>query len=283
MVQYSYMRMKLISTNNDIALRDELQKQLSRRFYKKLKSINTIFYVNGKELMLYQKIMKGDSIEFEYDIQKEISWPIYPSQIKVLYEDEYYLIVYKPQGLLSIPTRGEPKSLYQEVLYYLSITNQELQVSILNRLDKETKGLVVVAKTRLAAYYLQPTHEKMIRKYKCLCHGLLEQKQGHLETLIDVNPDEHKRFISEVSGKIAISDYRVLKYNEDTTLVEFILQTGRTHQIRLHTKYIGHPIVGDTMYGIDLTADLHLCSYFVEFLHPFFSKIVKCEIESEWE
>lgn len=275
--------LNFICESENISLSDELKQHMSKRLYKQMKFSKARILVNGIPYELYQQVRRKDHITVKYVCSKEIKWPIYESRPNILYEDENYLVVNKRANLLSIPTKGEPYSLYQEILYYLQSTNQGASVSILNRLDRETRGLVVVAKNRLAASYLQPTHEKMIRKYKCLCHGILEIDEGRIENFIDRQGDCHKRFIAEASGKRAISYYRVLKRNTDTTLVEFTLETGRTHQIRLHTKCLEHPIVGDTMYGIDETPDLHLCSTYVRFVNPFTQKTVECEIESGWE
>lgn len=276
--------LKFISQNDDIWLKDELMNHISKKFYKNLKFMKATFLVNDIEYPTYKNVKKGDVITIEYFKEEQIiDWPIYESKLEIHYEDENYLVVNKRAGLLTIPTKAEEFSLYQEALYYLKSTNQDLNVSILNRLDKDTKGLVVIAKNRLAANYLQPTHEKMVRKYKCLCHGKFDNDNGTIKNYIDKHEDSHKRFISLDKGKIAISNYYVLKRNSDSTLVEFILETGRTHQIRLHAASLGNPIIGDTMYGKDTVADLHLCSYHVSFINPFTKEKVICEIESGWE
>lgn len=274
MIQLLCMKLKFICENENIELREELKLHVSRRLYKNIRSRDTIIYVNDLPLEGYKLINKGDIIELEYESDKEINWSIYESSINIISETENYLIVNKPKGLLSIPTKSEPFSLYQEVLYYLEKNNKPLTVSILNRLDKDTQGLCVIALNRMAAYYLQPTHEKMVRKYICMVHGILNNKEGRIVNYIDKLEDSHKRFISnENKGKLAISNYKVIKEYGDKSLLEFVLETGRTHQIRLHCMNMGHPILGDKLYGIsDNEAFLHLKSYYVKY-HDNFKNI----------
>lgn len=276
------MKIEFICQNDNIRLSEELKNHVSKKLYKNIKSSNSKIMVNNSPLETYKIINKGDIITVLYHKEKEIEWPLYESKLDILYEDDNYIVVNKPQGLLSIPTKAEPKSLYQEILYYLSNKNLELTVSILNRLDKETKGLVVVAKNRMAAYYLQPTHEKMERRYKCLCHGVFDNKIGVIDNFIEKSLVSNKRFVSD-NGKRAISHYKVLKQDNDKALVEFILDTGRTHQIRIHSSYIGHPILGDNMYGIADEHNLCLCSYYVKFYNRYIDKYIEISIKSGWE
>ena len=199
--------------------------------------------------------------------------------MNILYEDNHYLIVYKEPNLLTIPTKINPKSLYQEILYYLNSTNQELNVSILNRLDKETRGIVMVAKDTISASKMQPTHKKMERRYLALCHGIFDLKCGRIENKIRRSDDSNLRIISD-DGQVAITNYKVIKEYDNYSLVEFILETGRTHQIRLHTSSINHPILGDKLYGIDDNIDdLKLLSYYNKYIDPYTKceKVFNCE------
>ncbi len=276
--------LKLICQTEITTLKEELFRQLSRRFYRNLIHGFQKVWINQKEASLYDIVRRNDEIKISYFRENEINWEIYPSHCDIKYEDENYLIVNKRSGLLSIPTKSEPFSLYQECMYYLQQTNQPLFVSILNRLDKDTSGLVVIAKNRLAAYSLQPTHEKMIRKYIALCKGIYSNEEGTIKTFIAQKEDSHKRYVSETEGKLAVSHYKVLgkDYEKNTTLVEFELETGRTHQIRLHTAYLGYPIIGDRLYGDGDSDVLCLCSYYIEFINPFLKAKQSFQLESEW-
>lgn len=274
------MRLEYIA-DSDNRLSEELKLHTTRKLYKSIRSLNLKVYVNGIETKTFMQIKKGDVITIDYNVDKEIDWPLYDSKLDIYYEDEYYLIVNKRKGLLSIPTKAEPKSIYQEVLFYLKNKTEPLTISLLNRLDKETGGLMMIAKDRVSANLMQPTHEKMERYYYCLTHGIWENKEGVIDTFIEKDLDSNKRYISN-SGKRAISNYKVIKEFNNYSLVEFNLKTGRTHQIRLHTSYMGHPICGDRMYGIiDDFMEMELLSYKIKFHHPYLNKDIEIEIKGE--
>ncbi|MCR5349719.1 MAG: RluA family pseudouridine synthase [Acholeplasmatales bacterium] len=273
------MKIEFIVKNDNVRLSEELKSHLSRRLYKHIKGYKCEIYVNGNICETYKIVNKGDNVSVLYIKPNDIKWDLYESKLNIIYEDKHYLIVYKNKDLLTIPTKINPKSLYQEVLYYLKSTNQELNVSILNRLDKETRGLVMVAKDTISASLMQPTHEKMERRYLALCHGIFDDKTGRIENRIRRSDDSNKRIISD-DGQIAITNYKVIKEYDNYSLVEFILETGRTHQIRLHTSSINHPILGDKLYGIDDNIeDLKLLSYYIMYTDPYdsSSKIFNCE------
>ena len=279
------MRIKFVCENDNIRLSEEFKLHISRKLYKNIKSSGAIIYVNGEPLEAYKFIKRGDEVYLDYEREKEISWPLYEARLDIRYEDDSYLVIYKPAGLLSIPTKAEPKSVYQEVLYYLTNRGLPPTVSILNRLDKDTRGLMVIAKDRLAAYNLQPTHEKMERRYLCMVEGKLSAKAGRIVNYIKKGDDGNKRIITnedDIAGKLAISNYRVIKEYEDRSLVEFILETGRTHQIRVHARALGHPIIGDTLYGGRENNRLELLSYYVRFNNSILNKEVIVETDGDF-
>ncbi|MCM1557507.1 MAG: RluA family pseudouridine synthase [Anaeroplasma bactoclasticum] len=267
----------IISVEKEDILSEILKKNVSKRFYRFLKYSKAIVLVDGKPLEWYKKVSKDAEIHVIYSTpNKEISWPKTEKLPKIVLETEHYLIVDKEPNLLTIPTRGNPNSLYQQLVAYLG----EQEIHILNRLDKETSGLVVVAKDRYAASLLEPTHKHIVRKYLCMVEGKVETSST-IRNYIAKEENSNKRYVSE-EGKLAISHYHSLEANEKVSLLEFVLETGRTHQIRVHTSHMGHPIVGDKLYGGKENPVLCLTSYSVEFIDPFTNEEIKCSIEKEW-
>ena len=141
----------------------------------------------------------------------------------------------------------------------------------------------MIAKNRIAANLMQPTHEKMERFYICKTHGLWDIKEGIIDNYIEKDINSNKRYISD-HGKRAISYYKVIKEIDGNSYLMFHLKTGRTHQIRLHTSYMKHPIFGDTMYGIeDGSTIMALSSYKIKFHHPYLNKDIEIELKGEFE
>lgn len=258
-------------------LADVLKEQFSKRFYRYMKSSQAMIQVNGQERRLYERVEVGDCIEISYPSKtKSMEWPEAEQAPEIVFENEHYLVVNKRGGILTIPTQGNPMSLYQELVYYLGNTD----IHILNRLDKETSGLVVVAKDRYAASLLEPTHKHMIRKYLCLVEGQVSG-DGEIRNYIAKEETSNRRYVSE-NGQLAISHFKVLRQFESEALLKFILDTGRTHQIRVHTSSMGHPIIGDKLYGGKENSILCLTSYYVEFEDPFTKETICCKIDKGW-
>ena len=272
------MRIEIEVLNDNIRLSEEMKLHLSKKLYKHIKGYNSKIYLNGKPTETYVFVNKGDIISIDYIKENNTNWPLYESKLDIYYEDDNYLVVNKPNNLLSIPTKAEPFSLYQQVLYYLKNNNDLESVSILNRLDKDTEGLVLVAKNTLAASLMNPIHEKMTRKYLALVHGKFDNKES--EIILNIkkeNENSFKRIVSS-DGKISITNYKVIEEYDNSSLVEFSLKTGRTHQIRVVSSYLSHPLYGDKIYGFSEDTPLKLLSYYIEFINPFSNELVKIEL-----
>lgn len=263
--------------NNTLA--EVIKKKVSKRFYRHLKFIKAEFWIAGKQKKLFENVKTGEEIEVRYEkMLKEVSWPLSMKMPKIIFENEHYIIVHKEPNLLTIPIQANPNSLYQQLVAYLGSSD----VHILNRLDRETSGLVVVAKDRYSASLLEPTHQHIQRKYLCLVEGIV-LTDGKIENFIAKCSDSNKRYVSSCQeGKLAISYYSIVKHYEDKTLLEFTLETGRTHQIRVHTSFMGHPIVGDKLYGSKVDGQLCLTSYSVEFEEPYTKEKIFKQIKEAW-
>lgn len=254
-----------------------LKEKLTRKFYRNLKGKNAIVLVNDEEREYYKKVEVGDVIHIIYDDYKKSNWDFVEVPLEILYEDEHYLVVNKEHNILSIPTKSEPVSLYQQVLTHLN--DKFAHISLLNRLDKETSGLVLIAKDRYSASLLQPVKEHIIRKYEALVEGTIAN-DGTIDSPIGKCDDSKMRKICE-NGKSAITHFKVLCYNEERTKLSLTLETGRTHQIRVHLASIGHPIVGDSLYGGQPYSHMCLTSVFLSYVDPYTNELKEFMIKSD--
>ena len=252
--------------------------ELSRSRIQQLISDGSIT-VNGKAIKSSLKLTGGESVEVH--IPEAAGTEILPENIPldILYEDEDILIVNKPKGMTVHPAPGHPGgTLVNAVMHHcgdsLAGINGEVRPGIVHRLDKDTSGLIIVAKD-------DKTHEllsKMIknrevdRRYLALVWGVVSHDKGRIEAPIgrDIN-DRQKYIVTDLNGKDSITNFSVIERFKEATLIECKLETGRTHQIRVHMNYIGHPIVNDPVYGkrkIINSFGQMLHSYSLKFTHP---------------
>jgi 23S rRNA pseudouridine1911/1915/1917 synthase len=215
----------------------------------------------------------------------------------IIFEDESVLILDKPSGWIvnrATTTKGQPivQDWISHNLRFPIAKSEDLRGGIVHRLDKETSGVLIVAKTEKAFEVLQSQFKarKVKKTYIALVHGKVEPKEGEIKTTVGRLPWRRDRFGVVPGGRESESRYKVIRYyakGEDTfSLVEFYPKTGRTHQIRIHAKFIGHPIVGDEFYAGRKTARndrqwcprLFLHASKVSFIHPVTGREVSFEI-----
>ena len=234
--------------------------------------------VNGKPTKSSYKIEENDEIAIE--VPEVETTEIKPENIKIdiVYEDSDIAVINKQAGLVVHPAHGHYSgTLVNAILYHikdLSGINGEIRPGIVHRLDKDTSGLIVIAKNdKVHTALTEMFQEKKIRKtYLAILKGKLNKSEGKIVTQIGRDKNDRKKMTvidDATKGKNAITNYRVISQNNLFTLVKVNIETGRTHQIRVHMRYLGYPILGDSVYGRkDNEKRQMLHAYKLEFIHP---------------
>ena len=246
--------------------------------------------VNSKEVKPSYTLKAGDSIQIE--APEELSVQILPENIplEVVWENEDMAVINKPSGMLTHPTPIEQGGTLVNALLYkygenLSDINGDMRRGILHRLDRNTSGLIMVAKNNTAHEYLvnEMKEHKFTKKYLAVVRGNIEQNEFEINTSIGRHLTQpHKMAINGKGAKEALTKVKVLERLDGATLVELTLITGRTHQIRVHMASIGHPVYNDTLYGFGKmkikTEEQVLQSYKLEFTPPKYNEKIILEI-----
>lgn len=261
---------------SDVSIKQILKNEfnMSERFILKLKSSKCIF-VNGSCVPIFFEVHPGDVLSIHENFVEDSSNVVPNASVSlcILYEDDFLLIVDKPAGLSVHPSiLHYNDSLSNGVKFYFDKIGLRKRIRPVNRLDKDTSGIVIFAKNE----YIQECLVKQMstncfqKKYIAVLDGVLERDFGTIVAPITrKNGSIIERCVDD-NGDYAVSHFRVLSRFNGMTEVEFVLETGRTHQLRVHSKFIGHPIVGDTLYGTfsNLISRQALHSYYVKFIHP---------------
>ena len=212
---------------------------------------------NGKPGKKNDKLNMGDEIDYTIPEPKEVDIAPTEMALNIVYEDEDVLVINKPKGLVVHPAAGhQDDTLVNGLLYamgdQLSGINGELRPGIVHRIDKDTSGLLAVAKNdyahRMRASQLKD--HTMARTYECIVCGSFREDSGTVDAPIGRHPSDRKKMcVTERNSKHAVTHWEVVARYRGYTHVRCRLETGRTHQIRVHMAHIGHPILGDTVYG----------------------------------
>jgi len=208
--------------------------------------------VNGKNIKSSYIVRVDDEIKVNEVVENV---DILPENIPldIIYEDDYLLVVNKPSGMVVHPALGHYSgTLVNALMYHTNLSNNDVRPGIVHRIDKDTSGLLLVAKNDDIHFSLSEelSKRKVNRKYIALVHGVIMNDTGTIDAPIGRDLfDRKKMSVTDVNSKEAVTHFRVLERLKDATLIECTLETGRTHQIRVHMNYIGYPIVNDPVYG----------------------------------
>ena len=234
--------------------------------------------VNGRaETRPALKAGNGDTVELDMPQAKPTETEAQDIPLEILYQDEHLAVVVKPCGMVVHPAAGnEDGTLVNALLYHLdhlSGIGGEMRPGIVHRLDKDTSGLMLVAKEDKAhaALSRQLSDRQMEKHYRALVMGHMKEPEGVIEKPIGRSRNDRKKMAVEPDGRWAKTEWRVLREYPDRTLLDVHIITGRTHQIRVHMSSIGHPVLGDPLYGtrnMPKAERLMLHAYSLEFTHP---------------
>ena len=236
--------------------------------------------VNHQKIKNSYILKIGDEISIDEDYTEEVDITPEDIPLDIYYEDDYLLVINKPSGMVVHPAAGNFEGTLVNALMHhcnnhLSGVNGKIRPGIVHRIDKDTSGLLLVAKTDEVHNHLakQISEKTVVRKYIALVQGVIQEDTATIDAPIGRDPNNRKKMcVTDINAKDAVTHLRVLERYKTTTLIECKLETGRTHQIRVHLNYIGHPVVNDPLYGLrklddpDFGQMLHAKT--IGFIHP---------------
>lgn len=245
----------------------------SSRLMRRFKAYDCVL-LNGVPVKMHQKGNPGDRITILLPPEKSGFEPE-KIPISVIYEDDDLLIINKQPGYVVHPTKGHPcHTMANGIMNYMLENGKHFKIRFINRLDMDTSGLLAVAKNSHCQDDLQNQmlENRVIKKYLALVKGIVQQDSGTVNLPIGLEQEDKVRRAVVEGGFPSVTHYRVLeRFKKGYTLLEILLETGRTHQIRVHMSHMGHPVVGDTLYGetsVWLIERQALHASFLSFRHP---------------
>ena len=203
-------------------------------------------------------------------------------KLEILYEDKYLLIVNKPSNLLTISTEKEKeRTLFHYVYDYLKKKNKNNKVFIVHRLDKDTSGIVMFAKSEEIKFYMQDNWDKIKRNYVAVVNGKVEKTKDTIKSYLNETKTHFTYSVSDKNGKLAITEYEKILENKKYTMLSLNLKTGRKNQIRVQLADMGNSIVGDKKYGLksDPIRRMALHANYIEFIHPKTKEKIQIDID----
>lgn len=253
---------------------------------------NSDILINGSAKKPSYSLKEGDKIEV--NIPDENRLKIEPENIPldIVYEDENMLVVNKPSGMLTHPTNMERTNTLVNALLYrfgenLSDINGDYRRGILHRLDRNTSGLLMIAKNNKSHEFLaeQIKNHTVVKKYRAILKGIFPEDEKIINLPVGRNPNQPHKMMVREDGKESTTILKVTNRFKEATAVELTLITGRTHQIRVHTSFLNHPVYNDTLYGAGKgkvsTQEQVLQSFFLRFTKPFSDEIIELEIQPD--
>ena len=272
-----------ITSRLDTYLAEKLE--LSRSKIQKLIKEDLVT-VNGKNVNGSYQVKLNDEIEINDDLDYEMKVDPENIPLDIVYEDDDLLVINKPSGMVVHPAAGHyTGTLVNALLYHFNIESKDkIRPGIVHRLDKDTSGVMLVAKNEWTHERLSDMISKkdVKRHYLAIVNGLIKHDTGTIDAPIGRDPNNRQQMtVTDINAKDAITHFRVLKQYKENTLLECILETGRTHQIRVHLAYIGYPVNNDPTYckkkATDFGQMLH--SKYIEFVHPRTNKLLSFTVE----
>lgn len=229
---------------------------LSRSFIQKMIRDKRVS-VNGQIVKANYRVKADDDVSFELPKAQEPDIEPEDIELDVLYEDEDVLVVNKPKGMVVHPAAGHySHTLVNAVMFHcrgrLSGINGYMRPGIVHRIDKDTTGSIIICKNDVAhqSIAMQLKEHTIVRRYRAIVHGVIREEEGSIDAPIGRDTADRKKMaVNRKNGKEAVTHYRVLQRFDSYTYIECRLETGRTHQIRVHMASIGHPLLGDCVYG----------------------------------